>query len=270
MVFVSDWGKQEWIVLILFTIFVTYNPWQPKHWKYYEKYMKQFKHGTFVFYPRPWVYKVIWGLINAMAGAGAIIAFIQLEPRSEWYVSIFSLIVANILAQKWFPVAFFEWHSRSASLLISGFIMATAGGAAGLLGYRAWEEQQMSVWASFVFWALYFFWATYAVIIIWYTIFAQWHPEKGWVIPVVFTPQKQNYQMHQMHGATSSGSYKGTVVAESKWNHGVQRMPQMGGMPQMNGMPQMGAMPQMGGMPQMNGMYTQMSAQAPQVNYQEF
>lgn len=205
MSFTSAWPTVlNWVVLGFWIVFVTYNPWQVEHYKKYERYRSDYRNGTFLFYPPLWAYKIIWGFVNACVAAGGVIAAIQLDATTEWYVSIFSIAYANILAQKWFPVFYFEWNNwRSLATILTVFIMASAGAVAGLMGYRAFEENEMSVWAAFAFWALYFLWVTYALALILSTEYPLWDATRGWVTPGHMATAHHSAGYASMHMAKS-------------------------------------------------------------------
>jgi hypothetical protein len=242
MVFVSAWPVLNWVLAGFWINFVCLtNPWKSHHYDSYKEHSEKFPHGWFFFYPPPWAYKIIWGLVNSMVAAGGIIAMIQLNPTTEWFVSIFALAYANIYAQKYFPVFYFEWHNyRSFGTYLTLFIVLTAGGTAGLIGYRAFEEDQMSVWAAFVFWAVYFFWSSYSLCLIMSTQFPIWDPLSGIFMSLTHqsNPHKMPGPQGMNTGMFSEKNGKGMFMHHNQNQH----MRPNGGMNMQGGMSMQGSM----------------------------
>lgn len=238
MAFESAWPTAlNWIVTIGWITYVCLtNPWSSDHYDKYNNYRTN-NRVSWLWHPPVWAYKVIWGLINAGVAAGAIIFTIQLNPLTDWYVSIMTLAIANIYMQKWFPVLYFEWHNyRNLGLLLSVGIWATAGAVAGLAGYRAFEENEDSVYASLGLWAAYFLWTSWMTILIFWTEFPTWCPQRGLFVHSSPAPMQGNMTAHakmMMQGGNNGmGMYAEGKVHNGmgqQWNHGGQMMKQHNG-----------------------------------------
>ncbi len=164
------WIASDWGILVAWLAFVICQPFcvhkiHHLQWNFLKFYVEK-NQRELVFASAPmqaWIVTFMWVFMMACVAAGSFIYWQLINSQGNLYIATLTLIIANVVAQKFYPVTMFEMKSRFWSLALLAFLISSAATVSALSFVDA-SRQNTIVYASGALWAAYTIWLIFVFV----------------------------------------------------------------------------------------------------------